>query len=506
MQILEHSNMRARAPFRMARWSAARAGTLLAFLAVVILGLGLVVKAPASPTKELQIYFVDVEGGQATLFVTPAGQSLLIDTGWPDYNGRDADRIVAAAKKAGITKIDYVLITHFHADHVGGAPQLAERIPIGTFIDHGELRETTDAPTVMVEAAYRKLLATGKYKHIVAKPGDVLPIEGVHAMVVSADAATISSPLSGAGAENSACKDSPQYPQDKTENRRSLGTVIDFGKLRIVDLGDLTHDEEMELMCPVNKLGHADIFIVSHHGWDQSDSPALVWGLAPRVAIMDNGAKKGGSPSVWDIIEKSPGLENLWQLHFSDEGGAAHNVPAEFIANLDGPDAGNYLEVTARPDSSFSVLNSRTNANHEYVSESLRSAERGAEKIVAGHAPPPSEMVPGVAILTPTQGVDFSSYVQTLAATVKKNWYAAMPQEARDGQKGLVIVRFKVHTDGQIETAWVEKSASIDAFNTAALKGISASAPFEPLPAPFRGSFIELRFTFFYNLPIPTNR
>ena len=307
-----------------------------------------------------------MEGGQATLFVTPAGESLLIDTGWPGNNGRDADRIVAAAKKAGVSKIDYVLITHFHEDHVGGAPQLADRIPIGTFIDHGELRETTDAHTVQVEAAYRKLLATGKYQHIVARPGDALPIQGMQATVVSADAATIADPLPGGGQENPACKESPKYPEDKTENRRSLGTVINFGKLRIVDLGDLTHDEEVELMCPVNKLGHADIYIVSHHGWDQSSSPALVWGLAPRVAIMDNGAKKGGSPSVWDIIEKSPGLENLWQLHFSEEGGSAHNVAEEFIANPDGPDAGNYLELIARPDGSFAVFNSRTQKSKEY--------------------------------------------------------------------------------------------------------------------------------------------
>jgi beta-lactamase superfamily II metal-dependent hydrolase len=337
-------------------------------LAALLL-LSLVMAAPgagAQASKNLQIYFVDVEGGQATLFVTPAGQSLLIDTGWPDFSGRDADRIVAAAKKAGVAKIDYVLITHYHADHVGGAPQLADRIPIGTFIDHGELRETADALTVAVEAAYRKLLATGKYQHLVAKPGDTLPIQGMYATIVSADAATIVSSLPGGGQENAACKDAPKYPQDVTENRRSLGTVINFGKLRIVDLGDLTRDEEVELMCPVNKLGHADIFIVSHHGSDASDSPALVWGLAPRVAIMDNGAKKGGSPSVWDVIEKSPGLENLWQLHFADEGGAAHNVAEEFIANPDGPDAGNYLEVMAHADGNFAVFNSRTGKTKEY--------------------------------------------------------------------------------------------------------------------------------------------
>ena len=327
-----------------------------------------VAAAAVSPAaqKSLRVYFVDVEGGQATLFVTPEGQSLLIDTGWDGNNGRDADRIVAAAKSAGLSKIDYVLITHFHEDHVGGAPQLAARIPIGTFIDHGENRETGDAPTVQGWQAYQALLATGKYKRITPKPGDVLPIQGMRVEVISADGALIEKPLPGAGQENAACKESETRPADKTENLRSLGTFITFGKLKLLDLGDLTWDKEMELMCPVNKLGHVDVYIVSHHGWQQSSSPALVWAIAPRVAIMDNGAKKGGTPSTWDIIEKSPHLENLWQVHFSDEGGAAHNVPAEFIANPQGTDAGNYLELIGYADGGFDVFNSRTQETKHY--------------------------------------------------------------------------------------------------------------------------------------------
>jgi competence protein ComEC len=322
----------------------------------------------ASPAadKTLRVYFVDVEGGQATLFVTPEGQSLLIDTGWDGNNGRDADRIVAAAKSAGLSRIDYVLITHFHEDHVGGAPQLAARIPIGTFIDHGENRESGDGPTVQGWQAYQALLATGKYKRITPKPGDVLPIRGIRVEVISADGALIANPLPGAGQENGACKESETRPADKTENLRSLGTFITFGKLRILDLGDLTWDKEMELMCPVNKLGKVEVYIVSHHGWLQSGSPALVYGIAPRVAIMDNGAKKGGTPSTWDIIEKSPHLENLWQVHFSDEGGTAHNVPAEFIANPPGPDAGNYLELIGHADGGFDVFNSRTQETQHY--------------------------------------------------------------------------------------------------------------------------------------------
>jgi len=163
-----------------------------ACVGLLCLGLGAVSRGSAAPRKDnLHIYFVDVEGGQATLFVTPKGQSLLIDTGWPGNDGRDAGRIVAAARKAGLSKIDYVLITHFHQDHVGGVSQLAARIPIGTFIDHGENRETDNAATVKDWQAYQAVLATGKHKHITAKPGDVLPIKGMRATIVTSDGALI---------------------------------------------------------------------------------------------------------------------------------------------------------------------------------------------------------------------------------------------------------------------------------------------------------------------------
>ena len=316
---------------------------------------------------KLRVYFIDVEGGQSTLFVTPAGKSLLIDTGWPDNNFRDADRIVAAAKSAGLSRIDYVLITHYHDDHVGGVPQLVQRIPVGTFFVHGPNREFDHGATERDYAAFQKVLADSKAKEIVPKPGDRLPIEGMDVTVISADGKVIQKALPGAGEPNTFCKQSEIRPPDQTENARSLGVLIRFGKLKILDLGDLTWDKERDLMCPDNRLGKVDVLVVSHHGWNQSSSPALVDAIHPKVAVMDNGAKKGGSIPVLDTVRGAPGLEALWQLHYSDEGGAAHNTQSEYIANLDGPDAGHDIELTASPDGSFIVHNGRTGMGKAYT-------------------------------------------------------------------------------------------------------------------------------------------
>ena len=203
-------------------------------------------------------------------------------------------------------------------------------------------------------------------KHIVAHVGETLPIAGLHVQVVSADGQLLTHPLPGAGAPNPACAQTEVRPLDQTENARSLGTVIRFGQTTLVDLGDLTWDKERLLMCPRNLLGHADVYIVSHHGWDHSNSPAFVHGLAPRLAIMDNGATKGGSPPAWQTIHDSPGLEDLWQLHYAESSDAAHNVADDRIANLKGGAEGNYLRLSVEPNGALTVFNARTGATRQY--------------------------------------------------------------------------------------------------------------------------------------------
>jgi competence protein ComEC len=313
--------------------------------------------------KPLEIFFIDVEGGQSTLIVAPSGQSMLIDTGWRGFNGRDANRIAEAAKAAKVKQLDYVLITHYHRDHVGGAPALADQLKIGTFIDHGPNREDT---RVVNEdfADYQKILP--KAQHLVAKPGDSIPLKGVTVEVLTADGAHIQSPVAGAGQPNPFCAATKPREADTTENARSLGILLTFGSFRFIDLGDLTWNKELELMCPNNLAGSVDVYLTSHHGLFQSGSPALVHALHPRVAIMNNGARKGGSPDAWQIVKDSPGLEDLWQLHYSVEGAREHNVPDSYIANIDEACEGKYLKLTAESDGSFTVINSRNKFQRTY--------------------------------------------------------------------------------------------------------------------------------------------
>jgi competence protein ComEC len=310
------------------------------------------------------VYFIDVEGGQATLMVSPGGESLLVDTGWPGFSGRDAGRIAATAKAAGVKRIDYLVITHYHLDHAGGVPELARRIPIVHFVDHGPSVETDKSGSELF-AAYRK--ARRKGRHIVAKPGDRIPIRGLDVEVLTAAGKHIRAPLEGAGAENSYCAETKLREADPSENAQSVGILVRFARFRLIDLGDLTWNKEYELVCPLNKVGKVDVYVVSHHGMNLSGSPALVHGLAPRVAIMDNGAHKGGSSEARQIIRSSPELEGLWQLHYAIDAGKENNAPDEFIANPEENCKGYGLKLSANPDGSFTVTNARNGYSKTYT-------------------------------------------------------------------------------------------------------------------------------------------
>ena len=333
----------------------------LALCAGILCGL-LWTAAPAS-AKPLEIFFIDVEGGQSTLIVSPSGQSLLVDAGWRGFNGRDAGRIVQAAKTAGVKQINYLLITHYHRDHVGGVPELANRMKILNFVDHGP---NTEDSKVTKEDYADYIQAVQKGEHAVLKPGDTVPIKDLNVEVMTAAGEVLKTPLSHAGQPNEFCAASPARQDDATENARSLGVLVTFGSFRFLDLGDLTWNKELALMCPNNAIGSVDVYLTSHHGLNQSGSPALVKAVHPRVAIMNNGARKGGSPDAWQIVKDSPGLEDLWQLHYAMEGGKEHNVPDSFIANVDEHCQGSYLKLTAESNGSFTVFNSRNKFQKVY--------------------------------------------------------------------------------------------------------------------------------------------
>lgn len=335
------------------------------FAASLVCAISVVAAAAKAPeAKPLQIYFVDVEGGQATLVVSPSGESLLIDAGWPGHDGRDADRILSAAHQAGLKQIDYVLITHYHRDHVGGVPALVDGIKVGTFVDHGPNLEDSEVTRVDY-AAYEK--AIGGHAHVVVKPGWGLPIKGIQVQVLAAAGQHISNPLPGAGLANSYCTSEPAPPADDSENARSVGVLITYGHFRFLDLGDLTKKKELELACPNNLIGTVDLFLVTHHGGDLSNPKALDWALHPRVAIIDNGPRKGASPAAWQIVHDSPGLEDLWQLHYAAESDRDHNVDPDHISNVKENCEGKDLKVSALADGTFTLTNSRTGVEKTYA-------------------------------------------------------------------------------------------------------------------------------------------
>jgi len=350
------------------------------------------VLASAQSRTTLDIYLVDVEGGNATLFVAPSGESILIDTG----NGgpaaaRDGDRIMAAAADARLKQIDHLVTTHYHGDHYGAMENLAGRIPVREFIDHGPNVQPNPATDAFLQTVYPKLYAGAR--HTVVEPGDRIGLSGLDVRIVQSAGKGLASPLPGAGAPNPYCAAYKPKDPDPSENAQSVGTHLTFGRFKVVHMGDLTWNKEFDLMCPANRLGTVDLLVVSHHGQAISNSEVLVHALAPRVAIMNNGTRKGGQPDAMKVLFSSPGLEDLWQLHFSQLSGQEFTVPGLFIANgtdeplaampvaaiaapAPGPGAtpppahngpAHWIKVSAREDGSFTVSNARNGFSKTYA-------------------------------------------------------------------------------------------------------------------------------------------
>jgi beta-lactamase superfamily II metal-dependent hydrolase len=365
----------------------AKIAILLVALAVSAVS---VIAQTRTPRKSLDIYVVDVEGGNSVLFVTPSGESVLIDTGNVAPGAvRDAERMMAAAKDAGITQIDHLIITHWHGDHFGGLAELASRIPIKQFIDHGANVQPNSQTDEFLQKTYPTLYA--KATHTIVKPGDKIPVVGLDWRVVTAAGEVLKSPRPGAGKPNPYCANF-KPGETNAEDPQSVGSYITFGKFRTIHLGDLTKNKEFELMCPNNPIGFVDLLLGLHHGVASSNSEVLVHALRPRVAIMIDGTRKGGDPEVMMTVHSSPGLEDLWQMHFSLLSGQEYTVPGMFIANMvddqqpnmpiapmtapaPGPGAppppqhngtAYWIKVSAQPEGTFTVTNARNGFSKTY--------------------------------------------------------------------------------------------------------------------------------------------
>jgi competence protein ComEC len=330
-------------------------------------GIGLLLFAAALlPAKDLEIYFIDVEGGQSTLFVSPAGESLLMDTGYSGFNGRDSGRILAVAKLAGIKKIDYLVISHYHKDHVGGLPGVAAKLPIQNFVDHGPNTEVDDKDAKVRFNMYQDYAS--KANRITVKPGDKIPVKGLEVAVLAGAGKTLSTPLPGAGQPNPECGTFHPDPAEETnENQQSLGLLIAYGDFRILDLGDLTTSHERELVCPANEIGTVDVFVSSHHMGAAANTPQLVHSIHAKVAIANNGPRKGGKAGAWEVLHNTPGLADIWQLHYAVDAGKERNSPDTFLANVDEICQGKWLKLTAQKDGSFAVFNSRNRFEKTYA-------------------------------------------------------------------------------------------------------------------------------------------
>jgi competence protein ComEC len=323
--------------------------------------------ASLTAAPNLEIYVIDVEGGKSVLLVSPSGQSMLFDVGWPAANNRLAstERIVEAVEAAGLRRIDFLVISHFDLDHLGDVPLLAAKVPIEHIFDHGEYL-TTNAQAAERFAAYAAL--RDKVGHTVLHVGDKIPIKGVDVRVLSAGGQLITKPLPNAGARNALCETYKQQDALTTdfEDNQSIGLLITSGKFRMLDLADLEAHYSHDLVCPRNLIGAVDVYNVNVHGQFKGIAPELVGALHAPVIIQANGARKGADAQTWPVLRAAPGLEDIWQLHQSLNSGKDANPPDGFIANLEPADAFKWIRISVAKDGTFTVTNTRNGFSKRY--------------------------------------------------------------------------------------------------------------------------------------------
>ena len=318
--------------------------------------------------RNLEIYWIDAEGGAATLIVAPSGESMLVDTANRTPDDRDAKRIMAAVEQAGLKQIDILLTTHFHGDHIGAMPALAKMVPIMKYMDHGE---SIEIARPNVAAAYQAYVEQSAGKRTILKAGDRIPLKGVEITVLMSAGQPISKAMKGAGTMNPACPDFKEHgAEPDPDNDMSVGFLLKYGNFDFIDMGDLTWNFEQKLVCPLNLIGTVDVYQTTHHGLDRSNSPQFVWAIQPKVMVMNDGPRKGGPASVFEILRKSPGVQDIWQGHLALGTPKETNTDEQMIANL-GPTTGctgNLLKLSVAEDGKCTMTNARNGFSKTYES------------------------------------------------------------------------------------------------------------------------------------------
>lgn len=355
---------------------------VFALSAALVTGAAGVAGAQEQPLK---IIAIDVEGGTATLVITPQGKSILFDAGWPPGMGitrpaagvaapvaptpGSTERIVGTAKLMGLKRIDYLVTTHYHLDHVGGVPNLVKSFPIGTFVDHGDNREIqsrqASGPGSPVIWYKNYLEAVGSKPRRVMKAGDKLRVDDLVLTAVDSDW-KFTKPLPGAGKANPACADAkPHDENDEIENRHSLGVIATYGKARVLLLSDQVWNIENQTVCPIDLIGKIDLAFVNNHGSDSSTSPVYLRTIKPTVMVMSNGAQKGAGSETLKTLHTFPDMD-VWQVHFATRSPEL-NYPADQIANIAVlPNENNALHINVLKSGAITLINARNGYSKTY--------------------------------------------------------------------------------------------------------------------------------------------